>query len=50
MVSAFQGILGVLWGHFLGGMQMWLGQPWKEFRDDRVIGCEREGLGLVASS
>ena len=50
MVSAFQGILGMLWEHFLGGMQMWLGQPWKEFRDDRVIGCEREGLGLVASS
>lgn len=31
MVSAFQGILGTLWGHFLGGLQVWLGQAWKEF-------------------
>lgn len=31
MVSAFQGILGTLWGHFRGGLQVWLGQAWKEF-------------------
>lgn len=50
MISTFQCILGVLWGHFLWGLQMWLGHPWKEFHDDRSTGCEREGLGLVASS
>lgn len=47
MVSAFQGILGTLWGHFRGGAAGVVGSGLEGVHDDGFTGCERERLAWL---